>query len=40
MMFGRRGAPGNMVFIGNTMYMTGGPTLRYGDVSALLKPGR
>jgi len=28
---------GNMIFVGRTLYMVGGPTLRYGDVSAWLR---
>jgi hypothetical protein len=34
---GRCGISGNMVFIGDTLYMVGGPTVRWGDVSAFLK---
>lgn len=33
----RCGVSGNMVFVGNTLYMVGDATLRYGDVSAFTK---
>lgn len=33
------GPVGNFTFIGNTIYMVGGKSLRFGDVTSLLRPG-